>query len=78
MSIAAASLLLAPKVIYHNKNIQVIEFLKSKTLNDKDVRERINDIIPLIKKVHKDIPKNLMGNQLSFGFSMSLDIMQIF
>ena len=65
-SIAAASLLIAPKVIYHNKNIQVIEFLKSKTLNDKDVREKINDIILLIKKVHKDIPKKLNGQSIIF------------
>ena len=60
-SIAAASLLIAPKVIYHNKNIQVIEFLKSKTLNDQDVREKINDIILLIKKVHKEIPRKING-----------------
>tara|TARA_Y100001960_G_scaffold82957_1_gene88611 strand:+ start:853 stop:1716 length:864 start_codon:yes stop_codon:yes gene_type:complete len=65
-SIAAASLLIAPKVIYHNKNIQVIEFLKSKTLNDKDVREKINDIILLIKKVHKEIPKKLNGQSIIF------------
>ncbi len=65
-SIAAASLLIAPKVIYHNKNIQVIEFLKSKTLNDQDVREKINDIILLIKKVHKEIPKKLNGQSIIF------------
>ena len=65
-SIAAASLLIAPKVIYQNKNIQVIEFLKSKTLNDQDVREKINDIILLIKKVHKEIPKKLNGQSIIF------------
>ena len=65
-SIAAASLGIAPEVIYNNENLQVIKFIESKTLNDKDVKEKIEDIILLIRKVHKEIPKKLNGQSFIF------------
>ena len=65
-SIAAASLEIAPEVIYNNENLQVIKFIESKTLNDKDVKEKIEDIILLIRKVHKEIPKKLNGQSIIF------------
>ena len=65
-SIAAASLGIAPKVIYNNENLQVIKFIESKTLNAKDVKEKIEDIILLIRKVHKEIPKKLNGQSIIF------------
>ena len=65
-SIAAASLGIAPEVIYNNENLQVIKFIESKTLNDKDVKEKIEDIILLIRKVHKEIPKKLNGQSIIF------------
>ena len=65
-SIAAASLGIAPEVIYNNENLQVIKFIESKTLNDKDVKEKIEDIILLIRKVHKEIPKKLNGQSNIF------------
>jgi len=65
-SIAAASLGIAPEVVYNNDNLQVIKFIESKTLTDKDVKEKIEDIILLIKKVHKEIPKKLNGQSFVF------------
>jgi len=65
-SIAAASLGIAPEVVYNNDNLQVIKFIESKTLNDKDIKENIEDIILLIKKVHKEIPKKLNGQSFVF------------
>ena len=65
-NIAAASLGIAPEVIYNNDNLQVIKFIESKTLTDKDVKEKIEDIILLIRKVHKEIPKKLNGQSFIF------------
>ena len=65
-SIAAASLGIAPEVIYNNENLQVIKFIESKTLSDKDIKEKIEDIILLIRKVHKEIPKKLNGQSFIF------------
>jgi len=65
-SIAAASLGIAPEVIYNNENLQVIKFIESKTLSDKDIKENIEDIILLIRKVHKEIPKKLNGQSFIF------------
>jgi len=65
-SIAAASLGIAPEVIYKNENLQVIKFIESKTLNAKNVKEKIEDIILLIRKVHKEIPKKLNGQSIIF------------
>ena len=65
-SIAAAALKISPNVIYNNNNLQVIEFIESKTLSDEGVKEKIEDIIFLIKKVHKEIPKKLTGQSFIF------------
>jgi thiamine kinase-like enzyme len=63
---AAAKCGISPNVIYHNKGILVLDFIKSKTLTDVDIKKNIVDIIPIIKKIHKEIPKNIYGQSLIF------------
>ena len=52
---------IGPKVIYNSHGVLVIEYIESKTLSPKEVRQNIDKIIPLIKKTHHEIPKKLFG-----------------
>ena len=58
---AAAKCGLSPDVIYHSEGILVLDFIKSKTLTNKDIKKNITKIIPIIKKIHKEMPNNVYG-----------------
>jgi len=62
----ASSLQISPKIIFNNNELQVIDFVKGSTLKDTDIKENLNSIISLIKKVHYDMPKNLYGQSIIF------------
>lgn len=62
----ASSLQISPKVIFNNDDLQVIDFVNGSTLDEKGIKENINSIISLIKKVHFDMPKNLYGQSMIF------------
>ena len=57
---------IGPKVIYNSPGVLVIEYIESKTLSPKEVRQNIDKIIPLIKKTHQEIPKKLFGPAVIF------------
>ena len=57
---------IGPKVIYNSPGVLVIEYIESKTLSPKEVRQNIDKIIPLIKKTHHEIPKKLFGPAVIF------------
>ena len=63
---AAAKCGLSPNVKYYEKGILVLDFIECKTLKAEDIKRNILDIIPLIKKIHYEIPKNLYGESLIF------------
>ncbi len=63
---AASSAGISPKVIYNSQGILVLDYIESKTLSAEDVRKNIKSIIPLIKKIHHEIPKNLYGQSIIF------------
>jgi len=63
---AASKCGISPDVIYHDKGILILNFIKSKTLTEADVKKNILKIISLIKRIHKDIPKNIYGQSLIF------------
>ena len=63
---AAASIGISPLVIYHEKGILILEYIESTTLSNKDVKKKLKDIIPLIKKIHNEVPKKLYGQSLIF------------
>lgn len=57
---------ISPKVIYHSHGILVLDYIKSITLSSEGVRKNIKSIIPLIKKIHHEIPKHLYGQSVIF------------
>ena len=63
---AASEANIGPKIIYSDKGILVLEYIESTTLTAKDVRDKINLIIPVLKKIHLEIPKNIFGQSLIF------------
>ena len=63
---AASEANIGPKVIYSDKGILVLEYIESTTLTAKDVRDKIDLIIPVLKKIHLEIPKNIFGQSLIF------------
>ena len=66
VSKAASSAGISPQVIYHDKGILILEYIESITLSSEGVRNNIKAIIPLIKKIHYEIPKNLYGQSIIF------------
>ncbi len=57
---------IGPEVIYNEKGVLVIKYIESKTLSTNNVRDNIDAIIPLIKKIHHEIPKKLFGPAMIF------------
>ncbi len=63
---AASNAGISPKVIYHSDGILVLDYIESTTLSSDGVKKNIKSIIPLIKKIHHEIPKNLFGQSVIF------------
>ena len=57
---------IGPEVIYNEKGVLVIKYIESKTMSANAVSENIDAIIPLIKKIHYEIPKKLFGPAMIF------------
>ena len=66
VSKAASNAGISPKVIYHSDGILVLDYIESTTLSSDGVKKNIKSIIPLIKKIHHEIPKNLFGQSVIF------------
>ena len=67
---AAAEKKIGPEIIFSDKGILILDYIESNTFSEEDVRKNVVSIIPLIKKVHKEIPKILYGQPFFFGFFM--------
>mgnify|MGYP001160922632 FL=1 len=63
---AANKVGIGPKILHHEKGILVLDFIESKTYDPELVRNNIHKIIPLIKKVHQEIPNHLIGAPMIF------------
>ena len=63
---AASDVGISPSVIYYEKGLLVLEYIESTTLSAEEVRKNIKNIIPILKKIHYEIPKNLYGQSLIF------------
>jgi len=66
VSKAASNAGISPKVVYHREGILVLDYIECSTLSAEGVRKNIKSIIPLIKKIHHEIPKNLYGQSVIF------------
>jgi len=56
----------SPEVVYSSPGVLVLKYIESQTLSATDVRNNIDNIIPLIKKVHYEVPKKLFGPAMIF------------
>ena len=63
---AASEINISPKVFYNSKGILVLEYIESITLSAENVRDKINIIVPLLKKIHLEMPKKIKGQALIF------------
>lgn len=66
VSEAANQIGVSPKLIYNEPGVLVLEFIESKTLEPKTVRENLNKIVPIIRKIHDEIPNKLSGQPQIF------------
>ena len=66
VSEAAFQIGVSPKLIYNEPGVLVLEFIESKTLEPKTVRENLNKIVPIIRKIHDEIPNKLSGQPQIF------------
>ena len=66
VSEAAYEIGVSPKLIYNEPGVLVLEFIESKTLEPKTVRENLNKIVPIIRKIHEEIPNKLSGQPQIF------------
>ncbi len=59
---------LSPAVLYSAGDLTVLEFIKSRTLSEKDVRnpEMLPRVLQLVKACHHEVPKHLRGPSLVF------------
>ena len=66
VSEAAYQIGVSPKLIYNEPGVLVLEFIESKTLEPKTVRENLNKIVPIIRKIQDEIPNKLSGQPQIF------------
>ncbi len=66
VSEAAYQIGVSPKLIYNEPGVLVLEFIESKTLEPKTVRENLNKIVPIIRIIHDEIPNKLSGQPQIF------------
>mgnify|MGYP001301663387 CR=1 FL=1 len=63
---AASKIGICPKLLFHDKSIQVFNFINGKTLDSADIKNNLEEITKLIKKVHTMIPEQLVGQSVIF------------
>ena len=61
VSKAAYEIGVSPKLIYSETGVLVLEFIESKTLDASGVQKNLKKIIPVVKKIHTEIPNALSG-----------------
>ena len=66
VSNAASKIGISPKLLFHDKSIQVFNFIDGKTLDSTDIKNNLEQITKLIKKVHSKMPDQLVGQSVIF------------
>lgn len=58
----------SPEVVYHEPGVMILRFVVGRTLTPDDMRapEMLERLVPLLKRVHMEIPKYLCGPILTF------------
>ena len=66
VSKAAYEIGVFPKLIHSEQGVLVLDFIESKTLDSIGVQQNLNRIIPIIKKIHHEVPNTLSGQPAIF------------
>ena len=56
----------SPAVVYNSKGVLILDYIKGVTLSADGIKDKLESIIPLLKKIHYEIPKKLYGQSLIF------------
>ena len=65
---AAHSAGISPEIVFSEPGIMVMRFVEGRTCTSEDMRSiaRLQKVIPLIKRVHREVPRHLRGPALAF------------
>ena len=63
---AASEIGVCPNLLYNNNSVQIFDYIDGKTFESKDIKNNLESITNLIKKVHKKIPHHLIGQSIIF------------
>jgi len=63
---AASKIGICPKLLFHKKSIQIFNYIEGKTFGPEDIKNNLDTITKLIKKVHTKIPDQLIGQSVIF------------
>jgi thiamine kinase-like enzyme len=65
---AAEAAGISPRVMHAEPGILVLDFVEGRTLGPDDIRERAMQerIVPLLRRVHRELPRHLRGPALAF------------
>jgi thiamine kinase-like enzyme len=58
----------SPEIVYTEPGIMVMRYVEGRTCTPEDLRDvtRLQKVIPLIKRVHREVPRHLRGPALAF------------
>src|SRR5437016_2153391 len=59
---------ISPEIVYSEPGIMVMRYVSGRTCTSADLRNfaRLQKVIPLMKRVHRDVPRHLRGPALAF------------
>ena len=66
VSKAAHAIGVSPKLIYFERGVMVFDYIQCKTLDPETVRINLDKIMPIIKKIHFEMPNQLNGQSIIF------------
>jgi thiamine kinase-like enzyme len=59
---------ISPEVVHHEPGVLVMRYIEGRTCTPEDIRDpgRLGKILPLLKRVHREIPRYIRGPLLAF------------
>jgi len=63
---AAAATGISPAIVHTESGVLVTDFVEGRTYEPADVRANLDRVVPLIRRVHRELPKHLRGPVLAF------------
>jgi len=63
---AAEAAGISPLIIHAEPGVLVTDFIEGRTFDSADVRANLARIVPLVQRVHRELPKHLRGPVLAF------------